>query len=243
MSDWEKYSAKHVQLYHADSSGLVSESSGLLPKYISSFPWQVMLDMGCGDGILLYALEKNGWAKGKSVIAIDISKNRIEKAMTICEDFQCFVDDACNMKHVASDSIDFVVSSMVIEHVANDEDMIREISRVLRKKGIAYIATVFKSQRAWYFYKHEGHSVVDPTHVREYTNDNQLLDKLRMFGLEIIESYKSQAVVPILGDLVLGRIGAKPDAFVRHSLLRLVNKIRIPILGYQSWQVIVEKKG
>lgn len=233
--DWERYSIDHVQFY--DES-----ISPLLTKYLTSFSWDVFLDVGCGDGGLLFALDRRGYFKNKTVLAVDISAKRIEATKAISRDFRCFVDDASKLENIGSNAVDVLTSLQVIEHVPDDEAMISQIHRVLGENGVAYITTVFKKPWALYFHRNaRGESVIDPTHVREYQND-QLLCLMKKHGLEVIENRKLQEWRPLLGFLVLDRIGATRESLARHPLLKALRRIRYPVPGYSYWEIVVRKK-
>ena len=66
----------------------------LLDEALGQTDWKNILDLGCGDGALLYALDKKGYFKGKTVYAIDLSEQRINSAKTINDTFVCTVADA-----------------------------------------------------------------------------------------------------------------------------------------------------
>jgi SAM-dependent methyltransferase len=233
--DWERYAAEHVHF-------LDESISQLLVKYLTSFRWQVFLDVGCGDGSLLFALDRRGFFKGKVVFAVDISAKRIEAVRGINSAFRCFVDDACKLENIDGDSVDMLVSLQVIEHVPSDNAMIHQIHRVLTQDGVAYITTVFKKPSAWYFYRNaSGESVIDPTHVREY-KDDQLLSSFNDHGFEILESRRTQERKAVLGASILGRIGATKESLIEHPFLKAARRIKIPVPGYYNWEIVVSKK-
>lgn len=156
--DWERYSTEHVQFYDESISPLFA-------KYLTSFSWHVFLDVGCGDGSRLFALDRRGYFKNKTVLAVDISAKRIEAAKAISCEFRCYVDDACRLENVGNNAVGVFASLQVIEHVPDDDAMINQIHRVLAENGVAYITTVFKKPWAFYFHRNaKGESVIDPTH-------------------------------------------------------------------------------
>lgn len=233
--DQEEYDDSHQQFY------LEPRIPDTLERYLKGTPWTAILDVGCGDGATLYALNQLGYLKSKTVFAIDLSPKRVKRTQSISTEFSCYVDDACELRNIPSNSIDFLVSSQVIEHVPDDDAMIRQIARVLSEGGIVYISTVFKTPNAWYFYKQNGQSVIDPTHLREYVNDNELTSLLDSHDLSIIETIKSPIVKPIIGFHLLSRIGAARDAFIRSALLRSLHRIRVPLPGYYIWEIVARK--
>jgi len=231
--DIEEYS-KYRQFYSEDAPEL-------LLKYLNRANWNSFLDLGCGDGSLLYALNKKGYFDGKIVYAIDLSESRINLVKKINKDFICFVGDACNIKNIKDNSIDFLVSTQLIEHVQNDEMMIKEIKRALTENGIIYISTVFKKWYGWYFYRCNGKWVLDPTHLSEYTKDSQLLDIFRQHGFEIIENKKTITQRPVV-DFIFKRLGVNRYIFINNPFLKLIRNLKVPIFGYYNWEIVCKNK-
>jgi len=217
----------------------------LLLKYIKSIEWKSCLDLGCGDGSLLYALDLNGYLNNKKVYAIDISDSRLNLVRKIDDKFRCFVNDACDMKNIGDGSIDFLFTTQLIEHVSDDEKMIKEIHRVLRKNGYVYLSTVFKKWYGWYFYRCNGKWVLDPTHLREYTEDNQLFEIFRKYDFELIESKKSLIWRPLL-DFILRRLIfkiMKPKRNIyENRFLKMLRNFKVPLLGYYHWEIVCRKE-
>jgi len=230
--DIEEYS-KYIQFY-------IEETPKLLLEYINKVDWNSLLDLGCGDGSLLYALNKKGYFNGKIVYAVDLSQNRINLVKKINKNFICFVGDACNIKNIKDNSIDFLVSTQLIEHVQNDEMMIKEIKRVLTKNGVIYLSTVFKKWYGWYFYRCNGKWVLDPTHLREYTKNNQLFDIFSKYDFEIIENKKTVTQRPVI-DFISKRFGVSRNMFADNYFLGLIKKLNIPIFGYYNWEIVCRK--
>lgn len=201
--------------------------------------WTSFLDVGCGDGSLLNALSKNGFFRGKTVFAIDLSETRIAVVKESNAGLRCFVNDACHMVDIPDCSIDVLASTQVIEHVPSDEDMVLEMRRVLKSGGHAYLSTVFKTKHGWYRYRFNGRWVLDPTHVREYTVDDQLIGILNRHGLHVLNGRKSQIYYPVI-DAIMRRIGSERNVF-RGRFLRLLRRIRVPIPGYYNWEIICTK--
>jgi 2-polyprenyl-3-methyl-5-hydroxy-6-metoxy-1,4-benzoquinol methylase len=233
MTDWEDYAERH--------QFLENEVPELLLEYMSTRDWRTFLDLGCGDGNLLYAAEKRGILKGKEVYAVDISEKRVEAVRSIFPDFNCFVEDACDLKHIASDSVDILASAQVIEHVPDDSRMIREIARVVRTNGYVYLSTVFKKPGAVYIYRNQGRTVIDPTHVREYTVDSELLKKLTDNGFVIEKNVKSQMMRAVIGFTILSKLGARRDIIQRNPVVKLLHELRFPIPGYFYWEVVARR--
>lgn len=233
MTDWEEYAERH--------QFLEDDLPELLLEYMSTHEWHTLLDLGCGDGNLLHAANRRGILKDKRVFAVDASEKRIDIVRTISPDFSCFVDDACNLRSIPSNSVDILASAQVIEHVPDDFRMIREIARVVRANGYVYLSTVFKRPGAVYIYRNQGRTVIDPSHVREYVSDSELLDKLTSNGFVIEKNVKSQMMRPVIGFTILSKLGARRDIIQRNPIVKLLHGLRFPIPGYFYWEVVARR--
>lgn len=211
----------------------------LLERYLNANQWRTCLELGCGDGSLLSALNNRDYFAGKSVYALDISASRLGYVRGVSAEFGCVVADAGNVP-VATGSIDFAISTQVIEHVSDDTAMVKEIHRMMGRGRILYLATIFKKWYGWYFYRCNGRWTIDPTHLREYSDDRQLTDVLTNNGFEILENRKSQNVFPLI-DAVARRIGGGRNIY-NNSAMRALRKIKFPIPGYYIWELVCRKK-
>jgi 2-polyprenyl-3-methyl-5-hydroxy-6-metoxy-1,4-benzoquinol methylase len=230
IPDSRKY-PQRIQFY----TGEVPE---LLNVGLEHSDWTSFLDLGCGDGALLQAMYQQGYFDGKHPYAVDMSESRIALVRNISEDIDCWVGDASNTSF-QDGSIDFVASTQVIEHVEDDEEMVKEINRILVPNGLAYISTVFKKNYAWYYYRCNGKWTIDPTHVREYTQDGQLLDKLTKHGLEVLRTKKTLTSRPLV-DAVLRRMRVKNTIYQTRGL-KLLRRLSLPIPGYYNWEILCRK--
>lgn len=217
----------------------------VLKKYLDSSSFTSLLDCGCGDGALLYALKQNNYFRGKKIIAVDLSKNRVELVKKIDPKILALVDSAEVLKKIKSKSIDFLMSKHVIEHV-NDKKMLDAVGRVMKKNGIAYIATIFKKWYGWYYYRKDGKWVMDLTHLREYTRDEELIDLINTKKFRILETQKTLLRFPIV-DFFIRRLYMhglikNRELFTNNSLFALLQKITIPVLGYYNWDIVLEKR-
>ena len=227
----EKYSQRK-QIYS-------DEVPPLLMGCLEGVQLNSLADLGCGDGSLLYALDQRSYLQGKAVYAVDLSQSRIDRVKEMNSGITCLVADACDTQ-IDTGSIDLLLSTQVIEHVADDGRMVEEMHRILSPGCTIYLSTVFKKRYAWYFYRCNNKWTLDPTHVREYTEENQLLDLLKDRDFEIIANEKSLDGRPI-ADAVLRRLRVSKYVY-RFGLLRLLRKIRIPIPGYYIWELVCRKR-
>lgn len=199
-----------------------------------------IIDLGCGDGAILYALKKLNLLNQKKVYAVDISLERIERVKKIADNFISLVGNVCRLPpEIKNNYFDLVISSQVIEHVDNPEKMIKEIERILKKDAFLYLGTVFKKKYAWYFYRNKRKWVLDPTHLREYTNEGELLKLLIKSNLKIIQNTKTLFWFP-LTDFFLKRICSEGNIY-NLKIFNLLRKIKIPIIGYYNWELVCQK--
>jgi len=233
--NFEKYS-KHYIHYFSDCISPTLERE--LQKYFG----KSVCDLGCGDGACLFALKKKGFLnKFSQVYAVDLSLDRLSMVQSVDKQIKVVAADACNMLEIPDESVDFIISTQVIEHVRDEREMVKEMKRILKKRGKLYLSTVFKKWYGFYPYRNaNGNFVLDPTHLREYTQDRQLLNK---FGedFELLMNDKKLFKFP-LTDFILKRMNFDQRIYENNQMLRLIRKITVPIFGYFNWELLFQKK-
>lgn len=213
----------------------------LLKKYLDNGTYRTLLDCGCGDGSLLFALKAGNYFDMKKICAVDLSKNRIELVKKIDPKINALVDNAETLKNISTNSIDFYISSYVIEHV-DDKKMIDTAGRVLKKGGIAYISTIYKKWYGWYYQRKNGRWVMDTTHLREYSYDNELIQFIDQKKFIVLENRKKPLYFPLI-DFVVRRLHPNNRRlFNEIPILNLIRKIKIPIIGYYDWEIVLKKQ-
>lgn len=245
MIDLE-YSKKHVHFY-------TSEVPEILHNTVRDINYKInIVDIGCGDGSLLYALnEKKLLDYAEKIIGVDISPirvHRFEKAMKNIEaSVVGIVSDACNIRGLDDGEFDIILCTQVIEHIPNDNELVKEIYRLLNPKGVAYISSVIKRRYGFYIYRKAGKFRLDPTHFREYSSKDEFIDLLNRNGLNVIE-YNIYPIRFPLTDLIIKtliRFKLIPVDNVHHiynaSWLKFLRKIRIPIIGYFTIEVLCKR--
>lgn len=228
--DIEKYAKVAPQSY-------TDELPSLLSDIIKANNFATILDCGCGDGSLLYSLCKRKLFKKSKVYAIDLSEERIKLVKKISPKIIARVDSAESLKTIKTNSIDLLVSTQVIEHV-DQQKMVNAITRVTKKGSIIYLSTVFKKWYGWFFYKNDIGWVIDPTHLREYSNDSQLL-KL-FIEYRVVVNKKTLQWFPV-ADFITKRIGFNKRS--KDGLIwKIIRLLRVPILGYYNWELVFVKQ-
>jgi SAM-dependent methyltransferase len=214
----------------------------LLERFLPPGPL-ALADLGCGDGPLFGALAHGGFiAPERAVYAVDLDPIRLARVSARAPWIETVVAPADAVPAIGDHSLDAVCSTMVMEHVPDERAYLDEIARILRPGGRAYVTTVHKTRWAWYFRTRDGETVLDPSHLREYTDIpafRSLLvenDRFRVLALE-----RHQLWFPLL-DPLLFRLGGRAPTLVSHRmLLRTLRAPRMPVPGYSSLEAVLEK--
>ena len=215
---------------------------GRLPRLLaSSLPAGplALADLGCGDGPLFAALVREGViAPSRPVYAVDLEADRLRHVSERFPWIHTVVGSADSVPEISDESLDAVISTMVMEHVPDEGAYLAEIRRVLRPAGRAYVTTVFKKPWAWYFRKRDGESVLDTSHLREYTDIGAFRGLVEGAGLRIVALERNRLWFPLL-DPLLFRVGGRLRG--RKRLLRALRAVKVPIPGYASLELVVER--
>jgi 2-polyprenyl-3-methyl-5-hydroxy-6-metoxy-1,4-benzoquinol methylase len=211
----------------------------LLESYLPAGPL-AFADVGCGDGPLLTALTRRGFIGPElPVYAVDLAPARLARVSARFPWIETVTASADFVPAIADGTLDFVCSTMVMEHVLDERAYLAEIRRILRPGGRAFLTTVFKKPWAWYFRKRDGESVLDTSHLREYTDTETVRDLMTAAGLQVLALECHLLWFPLL-DPLLFRLGHRSSGLARPSLLRALRATRVPIPGYYSLEVILE---
>ncbi len=125
-----------------------------------------LLDLGSGDGSFVNVCRNNEI----DAIGLDGSSNEIN-----------FENDKLKFEN---ETFDMVTLISVIEHINNPSNILKEIFRILKKKGILIIVTPNFKYSFKNFYD-------DPTHIRPYTDKS-------IGSLMELYNFKTLKVVPML---------------------------------------------
>lgn len=240
--------AKDVEQYAHDSPFFFlqlkeSDISPRLLRLIRDDDVQDVLEMGCGDGNLALYLQGKGYLENKRMTCVDLSRTRLDRIQALSPAnitvHQANVEDLAG---IPSTTFDLVISQMVIEHV-NDSKFLQEAARTLRPGGRLFLTTIFRRSWAWYFYRNPfGERALDPTHLREYTNDEQLVRHLEASGLQLQESRKQLCWFTLATPLFrfIRAITGREDAAA--TAARMSRWLQVPIAGYYTWELVAVRK-
>lgn len=140
------YEKKHQEgTYHV----CLSEKGERLKRLLSEYRWKYyvspyltipagrLLEIGCSAGYFLEVANSNGW----ETFGVEISTEAAREAQKIFGD-NIVVGDFLELEKVYEDAFfDLVIMFDLIEHVQNPAAMLREVSRILRPKGLIVITT------------------------------------------------------------------------------------------------------
>ena len=145
-----------------------------------------VLEIGCGEGYGIAELAP----KAEKYLAIDKYPTPISDELKTQHNISFQQMDVPPLRGIADDSVDFVVTFQVIEHINKDEDFVTEIYRVLKPGGKLILTTPNKLMSL----------TRNPRHYREYTPTEMLkilqtsfkhIDIKGVFGLKkAIEYYE-----------------------------------------------------
>jgi len=238
------YSRRHVHFYSEEVSVLLESGLALANKVVKK---PSIVDLGCGDGRLIFALYKRGLLKNVGeIVGVDISEERIGRLTKELPFVKGIISDASNVKELPDSSFDFVICSQLVEHVEDDDMLVQEIRRLLRVGGLAYISSVIKKWYGVYFYFRDGSFRLDPTHVREYSSVDEFVSLIANNGFEIVDVKTHRVMFPLL-DLIIRlfiRIGLlEPNVrfYQQHKVLSKIRRVRMPVVGYRSIEVLAKK--
>jgi 2-polyprenyl-3-methyl-5-hydroxy-6-metoxy-1,4-benzoquinol methylase len=137
-----------VKLVPLGILGLTAEKRQFSTMFLSDLPPGRVLDIGCGDGLLLYQMHLKGW----SVIGLDFDRDAIEAAREKYGKFgfELLQTDLMSARF-PDNSFDAVTMNHVIEHVPDPIALLAEVNRILKPGG--RLVSITPNVQSW------GHSL------------------------------------------------------------------------------------
>jgi 2-polyprenyl-6-hydroxyphenyl methylase / 3-demethylubiquinone-9 3-methyltransferase len=102
----------------------------------------VILDVGCGGGILTNEISQNNF---ENVKGIDISKNSILEAIRVSKEKNLktkFEVGSAYKIPQENNSVDVVILTDILEHLDDLPSMMKEVDRILKKGGLIFFETI-----------------------------------------------------------------------------------------------------
>ncbi|MDA7785913.1 bifunctional 2-polyprenyl-6-hydroxyphenol methylase/3-demethylubiquinol 3-O-methyltransferase UbiG [Candidatus Pelagibacter sp.] len=160
-----------------------------------------LLDIGCGGGLLSEPMCR----LGASVVGIDASKKNIEVAKFHAKKNGLKIDYKVASPEMLKDKtrFDVILNMEIVEHVNDIDFFIAESSKLLKKNGIMFIATLNKTLKSYIFAivgaeyilkwlpigTHDWEKFVKPNELISITKKNNLsLKKLNGMNFNILDN-------------------------------------------------------
>ncbi len=148
-----------------------------------------ILDIGCGGGLLSEPMCR----LGATVIGIDASKKNIEVAKFHAKKNKLKIDykTASPETLKTQKKFDVILNMEIVEHVENIDFFIKKSSKLLKKDGLMFVATLNKTLKSYAFAiigaeyilkwlpigTHDWEKFVKPNHLIKISKRNNLLLK------------------------------------------------------------------
>ena len=146
-----------------------------------------ILDIGCGGGLLCEPLNR----LGAVMTGIDASNDNIEvaklhsKEMNLNIQYICCSPENLNFKN----EFDVILNMEVVEHVSNVNLFIQNCSKLIKKNGIMFVATINQNLKSYIFAilaaeyilrwlpigSHDWNKFLTPQELEDITNKNNFL--------------------------------------------------------------------
>ena len=147
-----------------------------------------ILDIGCGGGLLSEPMCK----LGADVVGIDASKNNIKIAELHAKKSNLKIRYYCTSpeKFKTETKFDVILNMEIIEHVNDVDFYLKSCSRLLKKNGIMFVATLNKTLKSYLF------AIVGAEYIlrwlpigthdwEKFIKPNDLINMLKKYKLEI----------------------------------------------------------
>ena len=160
-----------------------------------------LLDIGCGGGLLSEPMCR----LGANVVGIDASKKNIEVAKFHAKKNKLKIDYKISSPEMlkSKTKFDVILNMEIVEHVNDIDFFIKESSKLLKKNGIMFIATLNKTLKSYVFAivgaeyilkwlpigTHDWEKFVKPSELMNITKKNNLsLKKLDGMNFNILDN-------------------------------------------------------
>ncbi len=108
-----------------------------------------ILDIGCGGGLLSEPMSR----MGAKVTGIDASDKNIKIAKLHSKNSKLKIDYFCSSpeKLKVKEKFDVILNMEIVEHVENVDFFLKSCSKLLRKNGLMFVATINKTFKSYIF--------------------------------------------------------------------------------------------
>lgn len=126
--DWSSLSGWWLDELAADPA-YEEEILPLALDLLDPRPGRIYLDVGCGEGRVMRTISR----LGAEAVGVDVSAELLEKAVRYGTVHHA---DVPPLDFLDDDWVDGVICVLVLEHIRDEEEMLREAARVSRRGGV-----------------------------------------------------------------------------------------------------------
>jgi ubiquinone/menaquinone biosynthesis C-methylase UbiE len=197
---------KYYERYWQENSAQLCDFQIKWPLLSQFIPKNInfkILDYGCGKGKILSEIYKIN--PESQLYGADISKIALASAAKTVPEAKILLIDDDQKVPLPSNSLDFVISSDVIEHIYDTEKVFYEFNRLLKRGGSLLLSTPYYGVIKNIVIALIGfEKIYDPMtpHIRFYTK-NTLVNIVKRFGFEPLQFGRYGRFYPVNNGMYL----------------------------------------
>jgi SAM-dependent methyltransferase len=221
-------SSETYPLYHIDSPYRVKRYVDKVKEIKRYLSHGKILDWGSGYGQMLFLLHNRGF----DVIGCELTEHYKHGTLAdVIGQKIVYLSDPVKLPFENS-SFHGMLSCGVLEHVANPEESLKEIKRVLKKGGYFFIYHL-PNKFSWIEFM--SHRILNKGHERLYKRD-KTVEWLKAYNFKVLRVYY-ESFMP----LNMGFVGDGLRRLVDNPLYSLLNDLlpRVPVLKYFSQNITI----
>ena len=183
------------------------------------------LDIGCGDGSLLFIMKRFGW----EVYGVDISDSAVKLAKEKLGTENIFTGKLGDC-HFPSNFFDVISLRHVLEHLHEPYKSLKEIRRILKEDGVLSITVPNVDSLYFNFFKKNWFHLDIPRHLFQFSRET-LSDLLNKAGFKVIKlGISIEDPLDLLRDL-MQLMGLRPWILPKylHPVVLILAQISLPL--------------
>ena len=231
-----KYYDDKYELIEKEKLLLVPQRYTIILDELSKIEKGKLLDIGCGEGVLLEYAQKLGF----DVIGVDVSKKAVDYIRKKGFDAICLdVEEGLPFK----EEFDVVIATELIEHLYDHYKFLANVNNCLRKGGYLFLSTPNSSHiffRMRYLLGKTATELQNPTHLR-FFSFYHLLRVCNDQGFQLVKNL-SYGYIPFISRMLKNKCIIIPSPLSNlfaTSLILEVRKVNRP--KYEDITPILER--
>jgi ubiquinone/menaquinone biosynthesis C-methylase UbiE len=158
---------------------LINNFFNVLLGFLKGIDIDSILDVGCGEGFTLGKLKEHGI--GKKHTGIDAAKDAIVLGKKENPNLNLSIGDIYNLKF-KDKSFDLVISTEVLEHLADPKKALRELKRISKKYVLLSVPN-----EPWFYLFNYTQWGKDIGHINKWTK-SAFVKLIKSQGLKVVKS-------------------------------------------------------